>query len=134
MILSAPHKPELPSSGSHRGLSAAVICSHAFFPIFARERQTHLPGDTTTKKNSRVKDSLVIHLALPKLGCAITGFLHLIVPGSARVNISVLRGYCVGGLLVVKDFREAGEGNISYLIGSSNLSQIFSSAAYCYPH
>ena len=131
--LSAPHRPELLSSGSHRGLSAAVIRSHAFCPIFARAKQTYPPGDTT-KTNSRVKDSLVLHLALPKLGCVITGFLHLLVPASARVKISVLRVYCVAQLLAVKVFRETGEGNLSYSIGNSNLSQIFSSAAQHHPH
>lgn len=91
--------------------------TQTFFPIFAKPKQTYLPGDTT-KTNSRVKDGLVLHLTLPKLGCVLTGFLHLAVPGSARVNVSVVRSSCVAQLLVVKDFRETShrlELSINYL-------------------
>lgn len=75
-----------------------------FFPVFARAKQTHLPGDRG-KMNSAVKDILVLHLALRKLSCVIPGFLHLTVPGSGRVNISVLYSYSVAQLLVVTVFR-----------------------------
>lgn len=41
--LSSPHTLELGSPRPHRGLSAMVVYSHTFLPIFAEAKQTHLP-------------------------------------------------------------------------------------------
>lgn len=47
-----------------------MVHSHTFLPIFAGAKQTHLPGDET-KANSKVKDSLDLHLTLPKHGLSV---------------------------------------------------------------
>jgi len=100
----------------------------SYFPIFAKAKQTHPPGDTT----KQIQEPRVVWFS-------VSPYQNLAVCSQAfctslyQAQLELIYQSCIAQLLIVKDFRETRERNLSYLIGNSNLSQIFSSAAQHHP-